>query len=71
MFEPSRFITAFSSYIYSQISHKEPPHPLTRVWSSTFKGLERALKLFRNSRFFWFPLTDSITVEVFSNTLNV
>jgi hypothetical protein len=70
MFEPSRFITAFKLYLLSDFSQRTTT-PLTRVWSSAFKGLERALKLFRNSRFFWFPLTDSITVEVFSNTLNV
>jgi hypothetical protein len=53
MFEPSRFITAL--YLLSDFSQRTTP--LTRVWSSAFKGLERALNSFVTHPF-WFPPTD-------------
>ena len=55
MFEPSRFITAFKLYLLSDFSQRTTP--LTGVWLSAFKGLERALKSFV-SHPFWFPLTN-------------
>ena len=53
MFEPSRFITAL--YLLSDFSQRT--NPLTRVWSSAFKGLERALNSVV-AHPFWFPPTD-------------
>ena len=66
MFEPSLSLPR-SSYIYSQFSHKEPTHPLTRVIGLLFKRDSNGrLKLSRNSLS---PLTTSgilSTVEAFS-----